>query len=597
MLYYSCNCSLRALEAMRIQDTQLKRFVMDSGLATRKDVDAAEKVAKEEKRTLAEALVSSGVMSEDDLRRVESYVLGVPFLSLKDMKIPFEVLSLIPEPIARNHNIVAYRKAVDVLEVAMLDTADLPAIDFVKKKVGLKILPRLTDTESMKYALQQYQKTLKDEFGDLIAKESSALSVVAEGSGEEVTEEDLKKMAEDLPVVRIVDTLLRHAIIQGASDIHIEPMENELLVRYRIDGILHDAMSLPKIAAPTISARIKVLSNLKLDEKRLPQDGRFKMEMDGQKVAFRVSVLPIFYGEKIVMRLLREGRSGYTLEGLGFHGQALERIHTATKQTTGIILVTGPTGSGKTTTLYTVLDILNTPEVNISTIEDPIEYQMARVNQTQVKPEIGFSFANGLRSLMRQDPDIIMVGEIRDQETASLAINAALTGHLVLATVHTNSASATVARLLDMGVETFLLVSTLRVAVGQRLVRRITDTKEAYTLTANERAELEKHIDLDRILDILKKEGIVKGTATWNSIPFYHPKPSGEDDGYKGRIGIHEVLHVSPTIKEIVLASGTADAIEAQARKEGMMTMLEDGIFKAALGQTTIEEVLRVISE
>ncbi len=356
-------------------------------------------------------------------------------------------------------------------------------------------------------------------------------------------------------------------------------------------------MSLPKIAAPTISARIKVLSNLKLDEKRLPQDGRFKMEMDGQKVAFRVSVLPIFYGEKIVMRLLREGRSGYTLEGLGFHGQALERIHTATKQTTGIILVTGPTGSGKTTTLYTVLDILNTPEVNISTIEDPIEYQMARVNQTQVKPEIGFSFANGLRSLMRQDPDIIMVGEIRDQETASLAINAALTGHLVLATVHTNSASATVARLLDMGVETFLLVSTLRVAVGQRLVRRITDTKEAYTLTANERAELEKHIDLDRILDILKKEGIVKGTATWNSIPFYHPKPSGEDDGYKGRIGIHEVLHVSPTIKEIVLASGTADAIEAQARKEGMMTMLEDGIFKAALGQTTIEEVLRVISE
>ncbi len=582
---------------MRIQDTQLKRFVMDSGLATRKDVDAAEKVAKEEKRTLAEALVSSGVMSEDDLRRVESYVLGVPFLSLKDMKIPFEVLSLIPEPIARNHNIVAYRKAVDVLEVAMLDTADLPAIDFVKKKVGLKILPRLTDTESMKYALQQYQKTLKDEFGDLIAKESSALSVIAEGNGEEVTEEDLKKMAEDLPVVRIVDTLLRHAIIQGASDIHIEPMENELLVRYRIDGILHDAMSLPKIAAPTISARIKVLSNLKLDEKRLPQDGRFKMEMDGQKVAFRVSVLPIFYGEKIVMRLLREGRSGYTLEGLGFHGQALERIHTATKQTTGIILVTGPTGSGKTTTLYTVLDILNTPEVNISTIEDPIEYQMARVNQTQVKPEIGFSFANGLRSLMRQDPDIIMVGEIRDQETASLAINAALTGHLVLATVHTNSASATVARLLDMGVETFLLVSTLRVAVGQRLVRRITDTKEAYTLTSNERAELEKHIDLDRILNILKKEGIVKGTATWNSIPFYHPKPSGEDDGYKGRIGIHEVLHVSPTIKEIVLASGTADAIEAQARKEGMMTMLEDGIFKAALGQTTIEEVLRVISE
>ncbi len=582
---------------MQIQDTQLKRFVTDSGLVSRKDLDAAEKVASEEKRTLADALVSSGSISEDDLRRVESYVLGVPFISLQKTKIPFEILSLIPEPVARTHNIIAYKKTDDSLEIAMLDTADLPAIDFIKKKVGLKILPRLTDSESMKIALLQYQKTLKDEFGDLISKESAALKIVTEG-GEEMSEEDLKKMADDLPVVRIVDTLLHHAIIQSASDIHIEPMENELLVRYRIDGILHDAMSLPKHASSTISARIKVLSNLKLDEKRLPQDGRFKMEMDGQKVSFRVSILPIFFGEKIVMRLLREGRSGFTLEGLGFHGQALERVHHATKQTTGIILVTGPTGSGKTTTLYTVLDILNTPEVNISTIEDPIEYQMARVNQTQVRPEIGFSFANGLRSLMRQDPDVIMIGEIRDQETASLAINAALTGHSVLATVHTNSASATVARLLDMGVEKFLLVSTLRVAVGQRLVRRVTENKEMYTLAANERADLARHVDLDRILDSLKKEGVVRPNATWNSIPFYRPNQSvAGEDGYKGRIGIHEVLHVSPTIKEIIMASGTADEIEAQARKEGMLTMAEDGIYKAVLGQTSIEEVLRVISE
>lgn len=570
---------------------------MDSGLVPRKDIDTAEKVAAEEGRTLAEALVSSGAMSEDDLRRVESYVLGVPFVSIKDIKIPFDVLTLIPEPVARNHNIIAFKKGDGTLEVAMLDTADLPAVDFVKKKVGLKILPRLTDTESMKSALLQYQKTLKDEFGDLIAKETSALKIIADDSNGDVSEEDLKKMADDLPVVRIVDTLLRHAIIQGASDIHIEPMEEELLVRYRIDGILHDAMTLPKHAAPTISARIKVLSNLKLDEKRLPQDGRFKMDMDGQKVSFRVSILPIFFGEKIVMRLLRESRSGFTLEGLGFHGQALERIHAATKQTTGIILVTGPTGSGKTTTLYTVLDLLNTPEVNISTIEDPIEYQMPRVNQTQVKPEIGFTFANGLRSLMRQDPDVIMVGEIRDQETASLAINAALTGHSVLATVHTNSASATVARLLDMGVETFLLVSTLRVAIGQRLVRRLTEAKEAYTLSATERAELEKHVDLERILVALREEKIIKANATWNTIPFYRPKEGSGDEGYKGRIGIHEVLQMTPVIKDIILAQGTADAIEAQARKEGMLTMLEDGIYKAALGQTSIEEVLRVISE
>lgn len=583
---------------MRIQDEQLKRFVIDASLVPKAELAAAEKIAKEEKRTLAEALIAAGHMTEDDMRKVESYVLGIPFVSLKGNKIDFDILSVIPEPVARNHNIIAYKKNSDSLEVAMLDTADLPAIDFIKKKVGLKIYPRLTDTESMREALQQYQKTLKDEFGDMIVKETSALKVIQSETGEEASEADLKKMAEDLPVVRIVDTLLRHAIIQGASDIHIEPMENEVLVRYRIDGILHDAMTLPKHAAPTIVARLKVLSNLKLDQKRLPQDGRFKMELDGQKVSFRVSVLPIFFGEKVVMRLLRENRSGFTLEGMGFHGRTLERIHDAMKQTTGIILVTGPTGSGKTTTLYTVLDLLNTPEVNISTIEDPIEYQMPRINQTQVKPDIGFTFASGLRSLMRQDPDIIMIGEIRDQETANLAINAALTGHLVLATVHTNSSAGTLARLMDMGVESFLLVSTLKVAVGQRLVRRLTDSKEAYTLSANERAELSKHADLDLILKVMKEEGVVKENATWNNIPFYHPKAVNDhEDGYKGRAGIHEVLPMSVAVKEIVMGGGTADDIEAQGRKEGMLTMLEDGIYKAARGLTSVEEVLRVISE
>lgn len=582
---------------MRIQDAQLKRFITDSGLVPKEDLAAADKKAQKDEKPLFEVLVSEGYMSEDDLRRVESYVLGIPFVSLKGQRVDFEILSLIPEPVARNHNIIAYKKNADSLEVAMLDTADLPAIDFIKKKVGLKILPRLTDTESMKEALRQYQKTLKDEFGEIIMKESSALKVVDE-EGEEVSEADLKKMAEDLPVVRIVDTLLRHAIVQNASDIHIEPGETEVLIRYRIDGLLHDAMKLPSHAAATISARIKVLSNLKLDEKRLPQDGRFKMEMDGQKVAFRVSVLPTYYGEKIVMRLLRENRSGFTLEGIGFHGETLERVQNAMKQKTGIILVTGPTGSGKTTTLYTILDLLNTPEVNISTIEDPIEYQMPRINQTQVKAQIGFTFANGLRSLMRQDPDIIMVGEIRDEETASLAINAALTGHLVLATLHTNSAAGTVARLVDMGVEPFLLVSTLRVAVGQRLVRKLCDAKEKYTLSAVEKEELGKTADMETVLKTLRSEDIVKQTDTWSKINFSHPKPSGEcEDGYKGRMGIHEVLTISPAIKEVILKNGTADQIEAQARKEGMLKMVEDGIYKAASGLTTVEEVLRVVSE
>lgn len=583
---------------MRIQDEQLKRFILDAGLIKKTDVIAVEKIAKDENRTLAEALIAHGHMTEDDMRRVESYVLGIPFVSLKNLKIEFEVLTLIPEPVARNHNIIAFKKSETELEVAMLNTADLPAIDFIKKKVGLKILPRLTDTESMRSALRQYQKTLKDEFGDIIMRDASALKVIADENGEELSEKDLKKMADDLPVVRIVDTLLRHAIIQGASDIHIEPAEEEVIVRYRIDGVLSDAMKLPKHASGTLVARIKVLSNLKLDQKRLPQDGRFKMEMDGQKVAFRVSMLPVFYGEKIVMRLLRENRSGFSLEGIGFHGSTLERIHKATRATTGIILVTGPTGSGKSTTLYTVLDLLNSPEVNISTIEDPIEYQMPRVNQSQVKPEIGFTFAAGLRSLMRQDPDIIMVGEIRDEETASLAINAALTGHLVLATVHTNSASGTVARLIDMGVEAFLLVSTLRVAIGQRLVRKLADDKLPYILTKAERDELAVHVNLDLVLATLKEEKVVGPDSTWNDIQFYHPKEKGDtEDGFKGRMGIHEVLEVTPTIKEMVMAQKTGDEVELQARKEGMLTMIEDGIYKAARGYTSIEEVLRVINE
>ncbi|MDE2079625.1 MAG: Flp pilus assembly complex ATPase component TadA, partial [Patescibacteria group bacterium] len=369
---------------MQVLDSQLKRFVLDSGLVSRKDIEVAEKTAKEKGQSLADALASSGAVSEDDVRRLTAHILGIPFVSLKGQKIDFAVLSLIPEPIARTHNVVAYKQGKDELEVAMLDTNDLEAVNFIQKKVGLRILPRLTDTASIKDALLQYQKSLKEEFGDIIRNASLSLGDTSTLEGR-----DLEKLAADVPIVKVVDTLLRHAIIQNASDIHIEPQEESLLVRYRIDGILHDAMELPKNIAAGVTARIKVLSRLKLDEKRLPQDGRFKMEADGERVSFRVSVLPTYYGEKTVLRLLREGGGGFTLESLGFHGLALEGVHDAMKQTTGLILVTGPTGSGKTTTLYTILDILNTPDVNISTVEDPIEYQMPRVNQTQVRPDIG----------------------------------------------------------------------------------------------------------------------------------------------------------------------------------------------------------------
>ena len=584
---------------MHIEEQKFKDFILDSGLVSKADLVDAEKEAKGDERGVGDILVSKGKINQDDLRRIEASVLGIPFVDLKGEKINFEVLSLIPEPIARNHNIVAFRKGRGGLEVAMLNTEDLPAIDFVKKKVGLKILPRLTDNESMKSTLLQYQKSLKAEFGDIIEKEATSLKAIADSGKEDNTSEsDLKKLAEDLPVIRIVDTLLKHAIIQNASDIHIEPLEGQVVVRYRIDGILRDAMVLPKNVAPSILARIKVLANLRLDEKRLPQDGRFKIDMEGEKVSFRVSTLPIYYGEKAVMRLLRENVSGFTLEAIGFHGEALERIHKSTKLATGMILNTGPTGSGKTTTLYTILDILNTPDVNISTIEDPVEYQMNRINQTQVKPDIGFTFASGMRTLVRQDPDIIMVGEIRDDETASLAINAALTGHLVLSTLHTNSAAGAIPRLIDMKAEPFLLVSTLNVVIGQRLVRRLTEKKEKYFLTPAELKTLNATVDLDRVMHFLKEEKIVDSKATWEKTAFYRPQGGMDpEEGFSGRIGIHEVLKMSSAIKEMVMQGKTEKDIEIQAKKEGMSTMLEDGIFKAVQGLTTIEEILRVISE
>lgn len=583
---------------MIIDQEQLRKFILDSKLVSREEIDDSIKKAKTKKQKFGDILLSEGKISEKDLKRMEAFVLGIPFVNLEKQKIEGEILSMIPEPIARNHNIIAYKKNENSLEVAMLDVDDIPATDFIKKKSGFKVLPRLTDSASIKSALMQYRKSLQAEFDTLIQKENSSLKTVGKEDGSEKSEEELKEMAQDLPIVKIVDSLIFHAILQNASDIHIEPGELELIVRYRIDGILHDAMTLDKSAAPGITARIKVLSNLKLDEKRLPQDGRFKIDQNGEKISFRVSTLPTYFGEKTVIRILKENSHGFSLESIGFHGEGLERIHDSLKQKIGMVLATGPTGSGKTTTLYTMLDILNKPEVNISTIEDPIEYQMPRVNQTQVRPEIGMTFANGLRTLLRQDPDIIMVGEIRDTETAGLAVNAALTGHLVLSTIHTNSAAGAIPRMIDMKVEPFLLISTVKTIIAQRLVRKLTAEKESYILSEAELKDLSKVVDLDRILALLKSENIIREKDDWSKIPFYRPKKKeNPNDEYSDRFGIHEVLKVSNGIKELIIQGASQDAIETQAKKEGMATMLEDGIIKAVQGITSLEEVLRVVSE
>lgn len=580
---------------------RLKKFLIDSELITPPDLKLVEADVKETGRKFEDVLIRRNLVSEEILAKAKAYVLGIPFVDLSREIINPEILKIIPEPIARRNNIVAFRKQGNSLEVAMLDPADLQIIDFIKKKSSLNILPRLTSRQSLEAGIKQYQKSLEEEFSKIIKTESSEILKTAKDGLANMDESggELARMAEELPVVRIVDTLIKHAILEGASDIHIEPEEKDVVVRYRIDGILKDVMVLPQAVHQGLVARIKVLANLKLDEHRLPQDGRFKVETEGYRVSFRVSILPIYDGEKIVVRLLREDAEGFTLESLGFRGRALEAIHSAIKKTTGLILATGPTGSGKTTTLYTVLDILNTPEVNISTIEDPIEYRMPRVNQTQVRPDIGFSFAQGLRSLVRQDPNIIMVGEIRDNETAGLAINAALTGHLVLSTLHTNSASGAIPRLLDMKAEPFLIASTLNIVIAQRLVRQICpDSRTKYNLNKKEILALGKEINLEKILSVFKKEKIVASNAVWETIDFHRPQESEIcPGGYKGRVGIREVLEVSPKIKELIIASASSDEIQKVAEEEGMITMLEDGFIKASQGLTSIEEVLRVSRE
>ncbi|PJE58488.1 MAG: hypothetical protein COU81_00490 [Candidatus Portnoybacteria bacterium CG10_big_fil_rev_8_21_14_0_10_36_7] len=580
---------------MKVEVEQLKAFLLDGGVIDAKSLKEAEEKASASQQRLEAVLVSEKLVKEEELTKLKAYILGIPFVNLEAEKVPFEVLQIIPESIARQHNIIAYKKTATGLEVAMFDPEDLQTIDFITKKADIKILPRLTSKESINNVLKQYQKSLQAEFGDIIEKEVRQSNI----NNKSATTQDLLKISQDLPVIRIVETLLKHAVLQHASDIHIEPLEKEVVVRYRIDGVLRDAMMLPSQICQAVVARIKVLANLKIDEHRLPQDGRFKLESTDSNVSLRVSILPVYDGEKIVMRLLFEDSGGYTLEAMGVRGESLEKIHAQLKKPHGMILVTGPTGSGKTTTLYTMMEILNTPGVNISTIEDPIEYRMQRINQTQVRPKIGLTFANGLRSLVRQDPDIIMVGEIRDNETAELVVNAALTGHLVLSTLHTNSSAGAMPRLIDMGVEPFLISSTINIVIAQRLVRRLCpDGREKYKLSKAEIDSLSASFDMAGLMDKIKQAKIIHPDATLETIDFFRPGQSKNcSDGYKGRIGVFEVLSISDKIREMVVQKTPSDIIEKQARQEGMMTMLEDGFIKAIQGITSLEEVMLVTQE
>lgn len=579
---------------MQVDNEQLKSFALDAGLVSQDQINEAISESKQAGKKLGDILVEKKIVTADQLRQLFSYILGIPFVNIEKEVIPKDILQVIPEPIAKKYKVVAFKKTGTELKVAMLKPEDIQTVDFIRKKTGLRVSICITTEKGIENALKQYEQSLKAEFGDIIEKNAAGVS----------GDDALEKVAQELPVIRIVEALLKHAILQDASDIHIEPDEKEVRIRYRIDGMLHDAMNLPKTVLAGIVARIKILSNLKLDEHRLPQDGRFKIDQDGRRIAFRVSILPVYSGEKIVMRLLDEGAKGLTLEAMGLWGEALEKIHRAIKKPNGMILVTGPTGSGKTTTLYTIMDILNTPKVNISTVEDPIEYKMPRINQTQVSPQIGLTFSQGLRALLRQDPDIIMVGEIRDKETVEMAIHAAMTGHLVLSTLHTNSAAGAIPRLIDMGAEPFLIASTVNVAMAQRLVRKLCpDCRQSFTLDEKLLKSLGEEMNLGRILDIAARNNFIDksdiSAKDWSKINFF--RSVGCDrcsrEGYKGRVGIFEVMEVDEEIAKMVSAKADSNEIENKAIGKGMIKMIEDGMVKALQGTTSIEEVLRVTKD
>lgn len=544
--------------------------------------------AEKTRKNLERYLVDEHLIDEAELYSAAAKRMQVPFVELKGREIQKDVLNLVPAPLAQTHSIVAYEKTKDVVRVAMLDPFDIETTEFIQRKTGLVVEVALTTPEDIRDALRRYHADLGEDLG--------IIQVAGDTSAPEAG--DLKKAAEEVSIVNIVGSILEHAVYEGASDIHIEPTEKEVVVRYRVDGVLENVMTLPKTVQNGIIARVKILSNLKIDEHMLPQDGRFKIQIQDERLSFRVSIIPVYDGEKITMRLLREGQKPLSLDDLGFLPGPKALVEAAIEKPHGMILVTGPTGSGKTTTLYSILGILNQPDVNICTIEDPIEYHVKGINQSQVNPRVGFTFASGLRAFLRQDPDIIMVGEIRDPETAEVAVHAAMTGHLVLSTLHTNDAPTTIPRIMDMGVPPFLVAFTTNIIVAQRLVRKICEhCKQPFSLEKNAIAEFEKLCDVKTYLELLKEHKIPIGAdeKTLQTMKFSRGEGCRRcnGSGYKGRIGIYEVLSIDKELAEKINARATASEIKTYAQKQRMITMLQDGLIKAKRGITTIEEVLR----
>lgn len=607
------------VDNMRISDAVVEQLLTDSGKATKDQINKLEQQAATEKSSLQQVAIKSGTISEKELTQAYAKQTDVPFVDLNPKEVKHELLRLIPERIARQYGAVVF--AVDENGnklLAMEDPDDIEAVNFLQKQLGSNLKVYAATPSAVRNTIEQYKENIDNELTKVITANQQAEAA----KEKEVSEEEV---AEDSPIAQTVNMLIEYAIASGASDIHIEPRENHVLIRYRVDGVLRETNKLPKNVIAALISRIKILANLKIDEHRAPQDGRFKIAVGDQVYALRVSTLPIMDGEKVVMRILNESTKALTLEELGYWGYSLKAVNQSIAEPYGMILVTGPTGSGKSTSLFTILNKLSQPAVNISTVEDPVEYRIGGANQTQVNPVAGMTFANGLRALLRQDPNIIMVGEIRDTETANLAIQAALTGHLVFSTLHTNNAATSLPRLLDMEVEPFLIASTIRAVIGQRLVRRLcvdcrevvapdeTELKQLATIFRIddaatmqhihqlEQAALESGIGASNDSDKSSNDTSQLSTTDTTVAKLWRAHDGGCDNcghsGYKGRMGIYEVLDNSEEIQKLIVGNATSEDIQNQAIKQGMVTMQLDGFIKALRGQTSVEEILRVTTE
>lgn len=552
---------------MIISDEQLKNLILKRELIDQKKLQEIIQLSQENNLSLIETLVEKDVISDTNLGLIIADSLNIPFISLAKTFIPEETFHIIPERIARKYKIIPFERNNQEVKIAVTDHSNKEIQTLIAKKTGLKVIPYLATERDINNTLHIYRKDLKKTLEDMLKTVSSG------------------KIQREIPVIEIVDLLINYAYQDKASDVHIEITENNSLIRFRIDGILHDALSLPKILHDRIITRIKVLSRLRTDEHLSAQDGKMRLKLEEEYLDIRISIIPTVEGEKAVLRLLSSRSRKFSFLELGMNEQDLKKINNAISKSYGMILATGPTGSGKTSSIYAILKILNTREKNITTIEDPVEYRIKGVNQTQVNPKTNLTFANGLRSLLRQDPNIVFVGEIRDNETAAIAVNAALTGHLVLSTLHTNDAATALPRLIDMKVEPFLVASTVNIIIAQRLVRKICE-KCKVSITVNQ----------NDLINKISKEIIKKIFGNEKEKRLFSGKGCKicHFTGYLGREAIFELLEITNSIRKLISSKSDSSVILEEAVKEGMTTILDNGLEKVKKGITTIEEVLRV---